>query len=82
MSRKQRIREIETGHIIGGDMDFGSNQHPVSPGPKALPVAGVKMVLSELGYKVVDIGEILTNPEGKVEKPPFWNVRNIVPTEP
>jgi arginase family enzyme len=65
-------------------MDLGSNQRAVSLGPKALRTAGVKvkMVLSELGYKVVDHGDIIANPEGKVEKHPIWDVRNIFPTEP
>lgn len=82
MSRRRRIREFETVHIIGGDMDLGSNQRAVSLGPKALRAAGVKMVLSELGYEVVDHGDIIANPEGKVEKPPIWDVRNIFLTEP
>jgi arginase family enzyme len=63
MSRKQRIREFETVHIIGGDMDLGTNQRAVSLGPKALRAASVKVkrVLSELGYKVVDHGDIIAN---------------------
>ena len=59
----------EAIHLIGGEIDLGANQRGVSLGPKVFRAAGIKKMLSDLSYKVVDHGDIIADPDGKVGKP-------------
>lgn len=48
----------KTVNIIGFPMDLGADRRGVDMGPSALRIAGIKEKLEELGYKVIDSGDI------------------------
>src|SRR5690606_34934612 len=61
-------------NIIGFPMDLGADRRGVDMGPSALRIAGLKEKLENLGYKIVDSGDIfirimenqkITNPKLK-----------------
>jgi arginase len=58
-----------TIHIIGVPMDLGAGRRGVDMGPSAIRIAGIGERLRELGYKVVDEGDlsIKTQEEQKVK---------------
>ena len=60
-----------TIHIIGVPMDLGAGRRGVDMGPSAIRIAGIGERLRELGYKVVDEGDltIKTQEEQKVKDP-------------
>jgi arginase len=45
-------------HIIGVPLDLGAGRRGVDMGPSALRIAGLDARLAELGYEVVDTGDI------------------------
>jgi arginase len=54
----------ETVHLIGVPIDLGAGRRGVDMGPSALRIAGLYERLTRLGYKVVDVGDIVaTIPE-------------------
>lgn len=60
-----------TIHIIGVPMDLGAGRRGVDMGPSAIRIAGIGERLRELGYKVVDEGNlaIKTQEEQKIKDP-------------
>ncbi|HUL43137.1 MAG TPA: arginase [Bacteroidota bacterium] len=60
-----------TIHIIGVPMDLGSGRRGVDMGPSAIRIAGVHERLRDLGYRVVDEGDltIRTQEEQRVKDP-------------
>jgi len=60
-----------TIHIIGVPMDLGSGRRGVDMGPSAIRIAGVHERLRELGYRVVDEGDltIRTQEEQRIKDP-------------
>jgi len=49
---------METIHIVGVPMDLGAGRRGVDMGPSAIRIAGLGMRLHELGYKVIDEGDL------------------------
>ena len=45
-------------NIIGFSMDLGADRRGVDMGPSALRIAGLKEKLENLGYKVIDSGDV------------------------
>ena len=45
-------------HILGVPMDLGSGRRGVDMGPSAIRIAGLAERLTELGHKVVDVGDV------------------------
>lgn len=45
-------------HILGVPMDLGAGRRGVDMGPSAIRIAGVTPILRELGYEVVDDGDV------------------------
>ena len=60
-----------TIHIIGVPMDLGAGRRGVDMGPSAIRIAGIGPRLSELGYKVVDEGDlsVKTQEEQRIKDP-------------
>lgn len=60
-----------TVHIIGVPMDLGAGRRGVDMGPSAIRIAGIGGRLRELGYKVIDEGDltIKTQEEQRVRDP-------------
>ena len=60
-----------TIHIIGVPMDLGAGRRGVDMGPSAIRIAGIGPRLHDLGYKVVDEGDlaIRTQEEQRVKDP-------------
>lgn len=58
-------------HIIGVPMDLGQGRRGVDMGPSAIRIAGIGDRLKELGYKVIDEGNlaIKTQEEQRVKDP-------------
>jgi len=58
-------------HIIGAPMDLGAGRRGVDMGPSAIRIAGIGARLKELGYRVIDEGDlsIRTQEEQKVKDP-------------
>ncbi|MBI4468693.1 MAG: arginase [Acidobacteria bacterium] len=53
-----------TVHIIGIPMDLGADRRGVDMGPSAMRTAGLNIRLAELGYEVLDVGDVVVpNPE-------------------
>ena len=50
--------------IIGVQIDFGASQKGVAMGPLAIRYAGIKSGLRNLGYTVMDKGDIIPPPDG------------------
>ncbi len=51
--------------VIGVQIDLGASQKGVAMGPHAIRYAGVKPLLRNLGYNVLDKGDIIPPQEGK-----------------
>jgi arginase len=51
---------MKTIHIIGVPLDLGGGRRGVDMGPSALRIAGLGEKLAELGYTVVDKGDLAT----------------------
>ena len=49
---------MSTVHIIGVPLDLGGARRGVDMGPSAFRIAGLNDRLSELGYTVVDQGDL------------------------
>ena len=60
-----------TIHVIGVPMDLGAGRRGVDMGPSAIRIAGIHDRLKELGYKVIDEGDlaIKTQEEQRVQDP-------------
>ena len=60
-----------TIHIIGVPMDLGAGRRGVDMGPSAIRIAGIGERLRELGYKVIDEGDlsIKTQEEQRIKDP-------------
>jgi len=60
-----------TIHIIGVPMDLGAGRRGVDMGPSAIRIAGIGPRLVDLGYKVIDEGDlsIKTQEEQKIKDP-------------
>src|SRR5689334_5260971 len=60
-----------TIHIIGVPMDLGAGRRGVDMGPSAIRIAGIGARLRDLGYKVIDEGDlaIRTQEEQRVKDP-------------
>lgn len=52
-----------TIHIVGFPMDLGAGRRGVDMGPSALRYAGIERRIRELGYSVVDDGDINVRPQ-------------------
>nr|HMN23612.1 arginase family protein [Ignavibacteriaceae bacterium] len=52
------IEKQQTITVIGFPIDLGSGRRGVDMGPSALRIAGLEKKLTQLGYKVEDIGDI------------------------
>ena len=64
-----------TIHIIGVPMDLGAGRRGVDMGPSAIRIAGIGNRLKELGYKVVDEGDLsIKNQEEQRIKDPQANI--------
>jgi arginase len=50
--------QSKTVNIIGFPMDLGADRRGVDMGPSALRIAGIKEKLENLGYKVIDSGDV------------------------
>jgi arginase len=50
--------QSKTVNIIGFPMDLGADRRGVDMGPSALRIAGIKEKLENLGYKVIDSGDM------------------------
>ena len=48
----------KTVHILGVPMDLGAGRRGVDMGPSAIRIAGLNQAISQLGYKVLDRGNI------------------------
>ena len=53
-----------TVEIIGVQMDMGASKRGVSMGPAAIRYGGLEDGLREMGYEVIDRGDILPIPKG------------------
>jgi arginase len=51
---------MRTVHIIGVPLDLGGNRRGVDMGPSALRIAGIADRITQLGYTVVDRGDLLS----------------------
>jgi len=51
-------REQKTVRLVGVPMDLGAGRRGVDMGPSAIRIAGVNRFLRELGYDVVDDGDV------------------------
>ena len=60
-----------TVHIIGVPMDLGAGRRGVDMGPSAIRIAGIHERLRDLGYKVIDEGDlaIKTQEEQRIKDP-------------
>ncbi len=60
-----------TVHIIGVPMDLGAGRRGVDMGPSAIRIAGIHERLKDLGYKVIDEGDlaIKTQEEQRIKDP-------------
>jgi len=60
-----------TVHIIGVPMDLGAGRRGVDMGPSAIRIAGIHQRLKDLGYKVIDEGDlaIKTQEEQRIRDP-------------
>jgi arginase len=54
--------------IIGVPMDLGAGRRGVDMGPSAMRVAGVNRAIEELGYDVLDAGNVDVHPPEALEK--------------
>ena len=62
---------MNTIHIIGVPMDLGQGRRGVDMGPSAIRYAGIGERLKDLGYKVIDDGDItIKTPEEQRIKDP------------
>jgi len=50
--------QSKTVNIIGFPMDLGADRRGVDMGPSALRIAGLKQKLENLGYRVIDSGDV------------------------
>jgi arginase len=60
-----------TVHIIGVPMDLGAGRRGVDMGPSAIRIAGIGECLRNLGYKIIDEGDlsIKTQEEQRIQDP-------------
>lgn len=58
MPNGPKERDRATVHIIGACLDLGAGRRGVDMGASALRLAGLNQSVGELGYKVVDIGNV------------------------
>jgi len=65
------LPSAKTIHIIGVPMDLGAGRRGVDMGPSAIRIAGIGERLRDLGYKVIDEGDlsIKTQEEQKIRDP-------------
>lgn len=65
--------------LIGVQMDLGAGTRGVNMGPAAIRYAGVKHEIEELGYEVIDKGDLIPKAEGATsEKLRFYEQVNDV----
>lgn len=65
--------------LIGVQMDLGAGTRGVNMGPAAIRYAGVKHEIKELGYEVIDKGDLIPKAEGATsEKLRFYEQVNDV----
>ena len=65
--------------LIGVQMDLGAGTRGVNMGPAAIRYAGVKKDIEDLGYKVVDKGDLIPKAEGETsEKLRFFQNRIVI----
>ncbi|MDO8549520.1 MAG: arginase [Ignavibacteria bacterium] len=77
------IREnSKTVNIIGFPMDLGADRRGVDMGPSALRIAGLKEKLENLGYKIVDSGDIFIQimEKQKISNPNLKYLNEILKT--
>jgi arginase len=62
---------MNTIHIIGVPMDLGAGRRGVDMGPSAIRIAGIGTMLKDLGFRVIDEGDltIKTQEEQRVKDP-------------
>jgi arginase len=53
------LRARRPVHIIGVPIDLGAGRRGVDMGPSALRIAGLDRLIAELGYPVVDLGDLI-----------------------
>src|SRR4030065_2049546 len=72
----------ENVSIIGFPMDLGADRRGVDMGPSALRIAGLPERLQNLGYKIIDDGDIIIQikEKQKVENPKLKYLDEILKT--
>ncbi len=72
----------KTVNIIGFPMDLGADRRGVDMGPSALRIAGLKEKLENLGYKIVDSGDIFIQimEKQKISNPNLKYLNEILKT--
>lgn len=61
--------------LIGVPLEEGSGRGGCAMGPAALRIAGIGEALGDLGYEIVDCGDL--RPEPAADLPPHHNARNL-----
>ena len=71
MPVKKSFKKDKIIHIIGVPMDLGAGRRGVDMGPSALRIAGIGDRLRDVGYRVIDGGDITikTQEEQKIKDP-------------
>jgi arginase len=74
--------ESRVVNIIGFPMDLGADRRGVDMGPSALRIAGLKEKLENLGYKIVDNGDIFIQimEKQKISNPKLKYLNEILKT--
>jgi arginase len=69
-------------NIIGFPMDLGADRRGVDMGPSALRIAGLKEKLENLGYKIIDSGDIFIQikEKQKISNPKLKYLNEILKT--
>ena len=72
----------KTVNIIGFPMDLGADRRGVDMGPSALRIAGLKEKLENLGYKIIDSGDIFIQimEKQKISNPKLKYLNEILKT--
>lgn len=71
---RMEFRDID---IIGVQMDFGASKRGVSMGPMAIRYGGLGEGLTQLGYEVHDLGDIVPLPTGN-SQPNMRNYQQVI----
>lgn len=75
-------KNLKSVNLIGFPMDLGAGRRGVDMGPSAVRIAGIESKLKNLGYKVIDSGDIfIQNIERqKISNPKLKHLKEILRT--